>query len=267
MPMSPRLLRPRQQSGFDPRRIANLALWLDPTDSTSYTQASGQIEEWRDKSGALRHYDQTTANNRPTLFTSSGDVQTATAAQINGRQAIFFDGVNDLLLGGEAARNIARNVPGLTIFCVLSFTNAPNGRQDIFAIQRAIGSVRFVLNTATSARWSVLVRRETETLLSLTSNNDAITAGVPYVVSVRADFVNLQVSLRANSASQITGTLFGSGGNSEDIDHNRAAIGQQAASLFFSGLLGTVLGYNRALSDLEVQAAERGLAAAWGITL
>jgi hypothetical protein len=267
MPMSPRLLRPRQQSGFDPRLIADLGLWLDPTNSASYTQASGQIEEWRDKSGNSRDWSQATANNRPTLFTSSSDVQTATAATINGRQALFFDGVNDRLDATATARDIVRNVPGVTIFAVVVFPSAVNARHDMFSVQRGNNALRLIVSTTTTARWQLGARRENETAFLGASANNTITAGVSYVVSARVDYIGGGVLLRANGVSRITGTLNSTGSNSEDFDPFQANIGSFGAGSFFPGNMGSVLAYRRALSDAEIQTVERGLAAAWGITL
>jgi hypothetical protein len=244
-----------------------LGLWLDPTDSAFYTQASGQIEEWRDKSGSGRNWDQDTANNRPTLFTSSSDVQTATAATINGRQALFFDGVNDRLVATVTARDIVRNVPGATIFAVVVFPNAVNARHDMFAVQRGVNVIRLIVSTNTTGRWLLGVRRENETAAFLSSANNDISAGVAYVVAARVNFVGGGLTLRANGVQRITGTLNSSGGNSEDFDPSVANIGAFGATNFFPGNMGAVLAYRRALSDAEIQTVERGLAAAWGITL
>ena len=87
MSMSPRLLRPKAASGFDPRSISGLGLWLDFGDSASLTLSGSAISEARDKSGNSRHAVQATGANQPTVLANA----------INGRQVASFDGSNDSL--------------------------------------------------------------------------------------------------------------------------------------------------------------------------
>lgn len=92
--MSPRLLRPRA-TGFNPRAIANLSLWLDAADTGSTTLVSGAVSQWNDKSGNGRNATQTVANNRPTTGT------------VNGRQAIVFNGTsNSMACSAPLAANV-----------------------------------------------------------------------------------------------------------------------------------------------------------------
>ena len=80
MPMSPRLLRPREN--FTPRSIAGLALWLDGADANSVTLNGSTVSQWNDKSGNGRHATQATAASQPTF----------TANARNGRSALTFSG-------------------------------------------------------------------------------------------------------------------------------------------------------------------------------
>jgi hypothetical protein len=90
MSMNPRLLRPTA-SGFNPRSVSGLDLWFDAADSATVTEAGGAgtgVSTWANKSELTgRNMTQTTPNNRP-LYT---------AAYLNGRQAVVFDGTDDLL--------------------------------------------------------------------------------------------------------------------------------------------------------------------------
>jgi len=76
MSMSPRLLRPRA-TGFDPRSIAGLSLWLDATQGVA--TVSDKVSVWADKSGNDRNFLQNTANLRPD-YTST----------LNGRRVLSF---------------------------------------------------------------------------------------------------------------------------------------------------------------------------------
>jgi len=79
MPMNPRLLRPLA-SGFNPRSISGLALWLDAADGSTLFQnsdgttpaaaTSDPVGYWRDKSGKNRHATQATAGDRPRVAAS-----------------------------------------------------------------------------------------------------------------------------------------------------------------------------------------------------
>lgn len=83
-PLPVPMVDPRAR-GFNPRSIANLALWLDASDSSTITTDTG-VSVWADKSGNGRNATQSTGNNQPT--------RTVT---INGRLALTFDGTNDSL--------------------------------------------------------------------------------------------------------------------------------------------------------------------------
>ena len=97
MPMSPRLLRPRQ-TGFSPKSISGLVGWWDAsvtsslaqlsTGSTAVSADNDPVGYWADQSGNGRNLTQATNNNRPTYNTNV----------INGRPVINFDGLNDALL-------------------------------------------------------------------------------------------------------------------------------------------------------------------------
>jgi hypothetical protein len=99
MGMSGRLLRPRA-TGFNPRSIANLALWLDASDLTT-----GAVASWTDKSDNARVLSQSVANNRPSVVENA----------IGTKKAVRFDGSNDRLTSTADAGLL---VSPVTFFCV-----------------------------------------------------------------------------------------------------------------------------------------------------
>lgn len=70
MPMSPRLLRPRA-SGFDPRSITGLEMYLNAKVASSITLNGSNVSEWRDLSGKGRHATQATGANQPAYSETS----------------------------------------------------------------------------------------------------------------------------------------------------------------------------------------------------
>jgi hypothetical protein len=121
MPQSPRLLRPRA-SGFNPRSISGLALWLDASDASSlYTTDAGAVtavsspleisgcvgwwdasdatsitkdgsnlvSQWNDKSGNARH------------ATASGALRPTSGGLQNGRTVMQFTGTQAMSITGN----------------------------------------------------------------------------------------------------------------------------------------------------------------------
>lgn len=60
---------------------SGLYLWLDASDATTFTLATNNVTEWRDKSGNNRHYTQATSTAQPLRNNTR-----------NGRSIVTFDG-------------------------------------------------------------------------------------------------------------------------------------------------------------------------------
>jgi hypothetical protein len=124
MPMSPRLLRPIAPGGFNPTRLAGLIGWYDSADLASMAQnadgtgavtVGSQVGYWADKSGSGNHLTQSSGANRPTL----------TANQVNGRDALRFDGSNDFLT--RTGYTAQTSLTGLTRIMVISSSQLSMG--------------------------------------------------------------------------------------------------------------------------------------------
>ena len=70
MAMNPRLLRPLA-SGFNPKTIAGLQLWLDGDDASTITLNGSNVSQWNDKSGAGRNVSQAVSGSQPAYVTGS----------------------------------------------------------------------------------------------------------------------------------------------------------------------------------------------------
>lgn len=259
-PMNPRLLRPLA-TGFNPRTIANLTGWFDATDSTSYTEVSGQISEWRDKSGVANHITQSTANNRPTLFESSGNVQNATRSAVNGRQSVFFDGVNDLL----STTATVTSGQSRTVFAVARRTDNNTGVE-----LGMFGST----SSNTFTRW--LIRYGTGA--SAVIGGDAVATNQTLSAGAQAGWTSAHISCWSqNSGTRnlsyfLNGASLSVASNPPNTQTSFAGFflgNGRSNTLFnhFSGHVGEVVIYDRELTAGERESVTRGLARKWGVSL
>jgi hypothetical protein len=113
MAMSPRLLRPLA-TGFNPKSLGTLALWLDGADrsrmfsddaATTLSADDGQVAVYKEKANGY-NLTQTTANNRPLVRSNIK----------NGRSVLEFDGSNDSL----ASPSLVEDWAALTAFAVFN---------------------------------------------------------------------------------------------------------------------------------------------------
>lgn len=253
--MNPRLLRPTA-SGFDPRSVANLSIWMDALAASTYTESSGQITEWRSRVGSLK-FAQTTANNRPTLFESTSDVQGATAAVINGRQAFYFDGTNDLLIGSAQITGTQ-----YTAFAVC--------RSDDVTASRGVFTRDSHNNTTTPTRGPGFLHH-TSAGVAQTFNHGDVVATVATAGTLSSGVAAVLHCVQAASTLQmflngVGGTASAGSQNSSTTD---VAIGCDRSGPFVSrlwrGTVGEVLLYDRALSAAEQSSVYQHLRSKWGI--
>jgi len=270
-PMNARLLRPTA-SGFSPRRIASLALWLDASADSSLTLNGSTVSEWRDLSGNARHFLQATAAQQPN----------ATARTQNGRRVLDYE-AGQVLAGNAAALNVARNIGQMTAIVAAKLdtvNNAPpaGGNRVIFvaSIGTGIGGrFFFAVPTGTvgvSRSFTVGGRRlDADSFASLAAPQD--TAGTnPAVVSGIISYSNATGLIRQNGTQVASGSLLTSD-NTSDTDSQAVGIGASANSdgsvnsNQLDGWIGEVIVYQRQLTTSELSALERYLGAKWGITV
>ena len=119
MSMNPRLLVPRA-SGFSPKSISGLYLWLDASVLSSVTlngSAPNQtVSQWRDLSGNNRHFSQSTAGAQPE-YTLAGQ---------SGRNCLTFDG-SRRLVSDEASTTWSFLHDGIQPYAVFVVWKAASG--------------------------------------------------------------------------------------------------------------------------------------------
>lgn len=223
--------------GFDPRRLASIALWFDASDTLSITSAAGLVSQWNDKSGNARHATAATTA-RPT---------TGTRTQ-NGRNALDFDGTTDTMTLPSGAYGIT-NGPN-TLFCVY--------KQDTVAAQQ-----RPVYGTAGTPRWGFdLLLTPAINFAGGSSNANAAARNVTHDTAVH---------IAAGRRSGTTQTIIRDGGNNTnafgaDATMTSINIGNGAGANFFDGLICEVIAYTQSLSNADANLVGQYLAAKWGGT-
>lgn len=259
MPMSPRLLRPRS-TGFNPRSLSGLALWLDPTDSSTYTISTG-VSAWNDKSGGSRNFSQGTGNNQPTLST------------INGKTAFSFNGTSHFLsssstlLTGNGAITFFQVVQGTftsTAGHVFNHNTGAGGADtnQICVEWRADQGAAWIFGTLRTRVKSI----RTSTVYNADQRFDSVDVSGAGAVTVEA-------TCNASSAGNVSrwkGTASPTANGTSDAGTETGmSIGcrnNATKSLFYTGLVGEILAYTRALTASERNAVQSYLARKWGYT-
>jgi len=266
MPMSPRLLRPRAASGFDPRAISNLALWLDASVDSSLTFNGNTVSEWRDLSGNGRHFSQSTAANQPN----------ATTRTQNGRRVLDFDGSTSRLVGNAATLNLARNISAMTIVAVGAFdvTTAPAGQggryllffsraDNALSARLAFGATAFT--GGIPAGFQLFGRRnDADSFQEVTSTPNTS----PHVFTATGNYGAALANLRIDGTSTATTSPWLTAGNTPNNDSLAVAIAFDGSSgNHVDGFIAELAVFQKALTVAEASAIERYLGAKWGITV
>jgi hypothetical protein len=256
---------------FSPLSLPGLTLWLDASDLTTITEASGSVSQWDDKSGNGYAFTQDTAASQPA---------TGTVTQ-NGRNTLAFS--NDFLTSTAAAGtfNFLHNGTAYTLFAVAQFgvvadpnarygllgNNATAGAQHGFCVsyndvavnsenERVFHNVtrgaplRTVENVSADNFWAP----NAYALLTLKANpSDAVAE-------------NRSSMQRNRSAAVANNTATGA---ASETNHTFALqIGACGNNIFpLTGRIAEIRVYNGALSATQVEASENDLAAKWGIAL
>lgn len=245
--MNPRLLRPLA-TGFNPKSISGLALWLDAADNSTLTMNSSTVEEIRDKSGNARNFAQSTAANQPTLST------------INGRQCLESSTVR-IMNGNAAANALTQNVPGLTIVAVGKIPS--NAAADLVffstATSSAVGRVALRSNGAATGVLTGGRRLDSNGFQSV----EHVTARVPAIHAGVFDYTNSDLFLYLNGTLAASSTSFQTNGSSE----NTASMSASILGAATDSLLGELLIWRRVLTASEFSYMTRAIGRKWGITV
>lgn len=241
--MNPRLLRPIA-SGFSPKSIAGLSLWLDGADASTITISTG-VSVWADKSGNGRNAAQATGSKQP-----------AYNATINGKNVVTFQGTDDTM---QIAANAAFNANSQTLIIV--------------ARQAATANQALWFKADSNSAEGVIVRyRGFDDFWPYQRNDNSaetlrLFPNTPTVLRVYA--VVLQPNSQAGFVDGGVVSPTGTATANHTYDNNsgpwlgsRRDVGE-----YLAGDIAEVLHWNRALSASERSKVERYLGRKWGITV
>lgn len=255
MPMNPRLLRPLTSGVFDPRRIANLAVWLDFSDGSTLfqvedgtvpaTAASDPVGYIRDKSGNGRHATQlSTGNNRPTIA----------SATFNGRRGLLFDNSNDSLTLG----NISAAFGSQQATAFIAWTT--NGVADnAYPLLRTRGNFSNLWGTSGSVCQEGSFRAGARLSATWDAGINLSNFTTPKCYTLQASTSVYDLRIDGVIGTTTTPSADWGAGDTYDIGG--------AQGVFLGGTIFEVILYSRVLPAAERQTVERYLAAKYGFTV
>ena len=221
---------------FLPTSIAELALWLDASDTSAanIVQTANAVSQWNDKSGSGNNATQGTGSQQPT---------TNVATQ-NGKNTLSFDGGDEF----DWAAGFVNSYDGNTTTFVVSKRTVDTGTQVILS-NTSNKTITFYGNAG-----QVLFRSNNSgnnsvaNIGNTTTNFNVITAkrdGVEQSISV-----NSGVASTNSSGSDLTGVSSG-------------RFGSTGGANYLTGSIAEILVYNRALSATEIAQVESYLTNKW----
>lgn len=248
MALSPRLLRPRAPSGFNPKTIAGLAGWWDASSASSVTLASGAASQWNDLSGNGYNAVQSTAGSRPTTGT------------VGGRSSLFFDGTDDELI---TTLDVTTAITGYFSAVVAVRPNAVGqGARAIVFGARTPANQTLGVQRATGGAWTIDFRNNVAFYND--GNGPTMDNGVAQIFSVSLSASSALRRKNGAAANSITAASSAGFGSTPSF----LSIGRDPGqSNRWAGDICEILFFNRTLSVAELIPIERYLAAKWGITL
>lgn len=226
MAMNPKLLRPRA-SGFNPKSIAGLQLWLDGADSSTITLNGTNVSAWSDKSGKGNNFAQPTASQQPS-FTSSAR---------NGRSAVYVNSNN--------------TISGPTGF---SFAQPTTW---FLAFQAPTSSGSWSIFDGDTARQHVFGNSQTEMRMFAGSS--------PVVATIVGS--SWYVAILTYSGTSSTHRISTRTASTVSAGTNSITAPRVGSSAGIRGNLGEIGVFNRAISQTEAEAMLKYLGTKWAVTV
>ena len=241
----------------DPTNITGCDLWLDASDNSTVLDATDTaasddeaVKTWQDKSGNANHAVQSTAANQPLRR----------AAQINGLDALDFDGVFAYMVGTSDLT--PRQTSAKTIFLALA-SDTTVSSDYIFTPYDLVGGTTGSVGGFTP---EIAYRCSGRTWIS---SSPCSTSGANIITLTQSGSGDIHsvISMWLDGAS-VTRT----GGNDGSLaDRSCVYIAgglySNSQTNAFDGRLCEIIVYDSELSTTDRESVETYLADKWGITL
>lgn len=240
---------------FDPRQISGLGLWLDASDSSTITIATG-VSAWNDKSGNGRNFSQVTSSRQPTRM-SAGQ---------NGLDTIRGDGLDDGMTMSSGL-DLFRNVSGGTVFAVRKWITSPAAAVNMFIAERDVrGFSRAFLAAGHTANKSTIGgRRLNSDGSQFVASAANVSAGHELQVGA-FDWANSNLDQYINGSLDGSTTSFQTDGNTSDTDSVGIGIFSHTVPDGYGNVeIAELLAWRSLLSTLHRQQVEGYLAHKWGL--
>jgi len=256
-PMNARLLRPIASTGFDPRTIPGLALWLDGRFSVlnslnpdTEATAGQTVRRWRDKSGAGITTDQGTGANQPLAVSGGG---------------VSFDGSNDRL--SISVATLVRDVSYVGVFCALRTGTVGDTARPLIFFRNNTVAARSGFSISNSTFQVSGRRLENDSFQSL-GDTGAVSSDQDYIYGGIIHYGAATARVRRNGVETLSGS-FQTAGNTSDTNSSESTVGAHVGvGSFWSGRIYELLLYNGdALTPGQALAVERYLGRKWGISV
>ena len=249
MPMSPRLLRPREN--FTPRSISGLALWFDATNVASITQGGGGVSQWMSRVNGIVA-TQGTANNQPDYSVNA----------INNRPGLVFNGTTDSMPTTFRADSLTSFVGYAAVVQPASSMTTTTAMPAVFNSRGSQPNGLAINGGFTSPpRWIM----NWSNTSSFASNAHTVVASAPQIVIMTMNATTITARINGVRTTE-SRTMPASSGETTSAVYTFAAD-QGFANRFFAGAIGELLTWSRTLTDTEMLAIQRYLASKWGIAV
>jgi len=231
---------------FSPASISNLYLWLDASDTSTFTYSSGAVvSQWNDKSGNSFNASQATVSKQPSRVTSPST-------------GVDFDGSNDVL--GTSA---TYNGSVFTQFSVVrDFNSAPGGANTI--IGPGSGGTDIYFPYMSINDWYFQVGANYG-VVNVTPPSGLFNVEVRYngAGATNADRMKARIN-GSDRTLAFTGTIPATLSRSGQT----TAVGafNLTPTLPFPGILSELITYNKVLTNQELTDVRTYLNTKWGIT-
>lgn len=214
----------------------NLTSAGTPTRGNGINYYAGQVSRWEDRSGNANHATQSTLAKRPSYMTNV----------TNGKPAIYFDGVDDLLAANGIATSLTGSDKPFTIIMALKMVGTGTD-QVLWSLGKSDSATQFheLYNNATGPTWSLSRKDDAGTRVDAAGGTPNTNASIISIV-----FTGTTTSLWANGTLAIDAAA-------QDVTAmtvNQFAWGclyRTTESSFGNFYLYEAAVYSRALSDGE----------------